>query len=87
MQGDSVFLFSDWGRRKKGIDDLPWMQQTIESSLQVYIPSRTGGWSHYMNPWVGLLSQAAACDGLTYSVNYIGQNSGMQGYALPLFED
>ena len=32
-------------------------------------------------------SQAAACDGLVYSVNYNGQNSGMQGYALPLFED
>ena len=27
------------------------------------------------------------CDGLVYSVNYNGQNSGMQGYALPLFED
>ena len=33
------------------------------------------------------LSQAAACDGLVYSVNYNGQNSGTQGYALPLFED
>ena len=33
------------------------------------------------------LSQAAACDGLIYSVNYNGQNSGMQGYVLPLFED
>ena len=30
--------------------------------------------------------QAAACDGLIYSVNYNGKNSGTQGYALPLFE-
>ena len=36
-----------------------------------------------MNP----LSQAAACDGMIYSVNYNGQNSVTQGYALPLFED
>ena len=33
------------------------------------------------------VSQAAACDGLFYSVNYNGQNSGTQGYALPLFEN
>ena len=33
------------------------------------------------------VSQAAACDGLVYSVNCNGQNSGTQGYALPLFED
>ena len=33
------------------------------------------------------LSQAATCDGLVYSVNLIGQNSGTQGHALPLFED
>ena len=33
------------------------------------------------------VSQAAACDGLFYSVNYNGQNSGTQGYALPLFGD
>ena len=33
------------------------------------------------------VSQAAACDGLLYSVKYNGQNSGTQGYALPLFED
>ena len=33
------------------------------------------------------VSQAAACDGLFYSVNYNGQNSGTQGCALPLFED
>ena len=33
------------------------------------------------------LSQAAACDGLIYSVNYNGQNSGTQGHALPLFGD
>ena len=32
------------------------------------------------------VSQAAACDGLVYSVNYNGQNSGTQGYAMPLFE-
>ena len=29
----------------------------------------------------------AACDVRIYSVNYNGQNSGMQGYALPLYED
>ena len=34
-----------------------------------------------------LVSQAAACDGMIYSVNYNGQNSVTQGYALPLFED
>ena len=33
------------------------------------------------------LSQAAACDGMIYSVNYNGQNSVTHGYALPLFED
>ena len=33
------------------------------------------------------VSQAAACDGLLYSVNVIGQNAGTQGYALPLIED
>ena len=33
------------------------------------------------------VSQAAACDGLVYSVNYNGQNAGTQGYTLPLFED
>ena len=33
------------------------------------------------------VSQAAACDGLVYSVIYNGQNSGTQGHALPLFED
>ena len=33
------------------------------------------------------VSQAAACDNLTYCVIYNGQNSGTHGYALPLFED
>ena len=33
------------------------------------------------------LSQAAACDGLVYSVNYNGQNSGTQAHDLPLLED
>ena len=33
------------------------------------------------------VSQAAACDGLVYSVNSNGQNSGAQGYTLPLFEN
>ena len=33
------------------------------------------------------VSQAAACDGMIYSVNYNGQNSVTRGYALPLFED
>ena len=33
------------------------------------------------------VSQAAACDGMIYSVHYNGQNSVTQGYAVPLFED
>ena len=33
------------------------------------------------------VSQAAVCDGLIYSGSYNAQNLGMQGYALPLFED
>ena len=33
------------------------------------------------------VSQAATCDGLIYSVNYNGQNLGIQGYTLPLFEE
>ena len=33
------------------------------------------------------VSQAAACDSMIYSINYNGQNSATQGYALPLFED
>ena len=33
------------------------------------------------------VSQAAACDGLVYSVNLNGKNMGTQGYAMPLFED
>ena len=40
-----------------------------------------------LNQLKALLSQAAACDGLVYSVNLNGQNMGTQGYALPLFED
>ena len=31
------------------------------------------------------VSQVATCDGMIYSVNYNGQNSVTQGYALPLF--
>ena len=33
------------------------------------------------------VSQAAAWDGMIYSVNYNGQNSVAQGYALPFFEN
>ena len=33
------------------------------------------------------VSQAAACDGLVYSVNNSGQNAGTQGHTLPLFDD
>ena len=33
------------------------------------------------------VSQAAACDGMIYSINYNGQNSVTRGYALPLFEN
>ena len=33
------------------------------------------------------VSQSAACDGMVYSVDYNGQKSGTQGYALPLLED
>ena len=39
---------------------------------------------HFSPPEV---SQAAACDGRVYSVDYNGQNSGTQAHALPLFED
>ena len=33
------------------------------------------------------VSQAAACDGLVYSVKYNGQNASTKVFALPLFED
>ena len=33
------------------------------------------------------VSQAAACDGLIYFVNYSGQNLDIQGHPLLLFED
>ena len=33
------------------------------------------------------VSQAAACDGMVYSINLNGQNLGTQRYTLPLFED
>ena len=33
------------------------------------------------------VSEAVACDGLVYFVDYNGQNSGTQAHALPLFED
>ena len=33
------------------------------------------------------VSQAAACDGIVYSIKLNGQNSVTQRYALPLFED
>ena len=33
------------------------------------------------------LSQAVACDGLTYTVFLDSQNSDVQQYPLPLFED
>ena len=33
------------------------------------------------------LSLAAACDRLTYTVNFAKRNSDVQGYPLPLFED
>ena len=33
------------------------------------------------------LSHAAACDGLIYTINNNRENSNMQGYWLPLFED
>ena len=47
------------------------------------------GHYRYAKTWkiFRLLSQAAACDGLVYSVDYNGQNSGTQASALPLFED
>ena len=32
-------------------------------------------------------SQAAACDGVIYTVNFDSQNLDAQGYSLPLFED
>ena len=42
---------------------------------------------YYGTPGKRLVSHAAACDGLVYSVNFNGQNLGTQGHALPLFED
>ena len=49
-----------------------------------FIDGIQSGISNFLPPGV---SQADACDGLIYSVTYNGQNSGMQGYALPLFEE
>ena len=52
--------------------------------INAFIDGIQGGVFTFLPPGV---SQAAACDGLVYSVNYVGQNSGTHGYALPLFED
>ena len=49
-----------------------------------FIDSVQSGVFTFIPPGV---SQAAACDGMIYSVNYNGQNSVTQGHALPLFED
>ena len=50
----------------------------------VFIDGIQSGVFNFIHPGV---SQAAACDGLIYSVTCNGQNSSMQGYALPLFEE
>ena len=57
-------------------------QRQIKRNAFIY--GIQSGLLNFLPPGV---SQAAACDGVTYSVNYNGQKSGMQGYALPLFED
>ena len=49
-----------------------------------FIDGIQSGVLNFLRPGV---SQAAACDNLIYSVSLTGQNLGMQGYALPLFED
>ena len=49
-----------------------------------FIDGFHSGFFNFLRPRV---SQDATCDGLLYSVNYNGQNSGTQRYALPLFED
>ena len=49
-----------------------------------FIDGIQSGVSTFLPP---VASQAGACDGLLYSVNFSGQNAGTQGYALPLFED
>ena len=61
--------------------------ETVRERLikrNAFIDGVQSGVFNFITPGV---SQAAACDSLLYSVNYNGQNSGMQGYALPLFED
>ena len=49
-----------------------------------FIDGIQSGVFNFLPPGV---SQAATCDGLIYSVNYNGQNSGRQGYTLPLLEE
>ena len=44
-------------------------------------------WVHTEEKTEVPVSQAAACEGLVYSVNLGRQNLGTQGYTLPLFED
>ena len=70
-----------------------YLNQTAQSSGTVrehqvkksaFIDGIQSGVFTFLPPGV---SQAAACDGLVYSVNYSGQNSGPQGYALPLFDE
>ena len=61
-------------------------ETVLESQVKrnAFIDGIQSGVFTFLSP--GVL-QAATCDGLVYSVNYNGQNSGTQGYALPLFEN
>ena len=70
-----------------------YLNQTAQSGERVrerqikrnaFIDGIQSGVSTFLLPGV---SQAATCDGMVYSVNIGGQNSGTQGYALPLFEE
>ena len=70
-----------------------YLNQTAQSGETVrerqikrnaFIDGIQSGVFNFLPPRV---SQAATCDGLVYSVDLNGQNTGTQGYALPLFED
>ena len=77
----------------KGETVADYLNQTVQPGQTVrerqikrnaFIYGTQSGVFTFLPPGV---SQAAACDGLVYSVNLNGQNMGTQGYTLPLFED
>ena len=74
----------DWYRDATSV---PFSYLLIDLSPRTDDPLRNCTNSGIVPTKLWYLSQAAACDGLVYSVNYNGQNSGTQGNALPLFED